>query len=288
LLPYHCLDVAAVGCVLLERHKYMHHFLAQITGIDEGEIKYWLAYFLTLHDIGKFSASFQNLRSDLFGSLQSREWNKVTSPRHDNLGFMLWQDHIKSYFQQLGLLPKHDTGSLLARNRPIGLGYWLQAMFGHHGVPPKTDGVCKDYFEPQDVDAVFEFVADAARLLLPAKSLIPEPSFEQSQVASWWLAGFVELCDWLGSNADYFRHESTVYTLSDYWRLAIYRAKEAIAATELLPSNVAPIMGVKALFSPKIDTATPLQAHCESLQLHNGPQFFCLKMLPVPVKRKLL
>ncbi|MES9993564.1 MAG: CRISPR-associated helicase Cas3' [Candidatus Thiodiazotropha sp.] len=277
LLPYHCLDVAAVGYVLLEQHKYMRHFMVQITGIDERLIKYCLPYLLSLHDMGKFSASFQNLRPDRFRFLQSREWSKAASPRHDNLGYMLWQDHIKSHFRQLGILPIQDKGSLVARNRPTGLEYWMQAMFGHHGVPPKRDGICSDYFEPQDIDAVFEFVTDAARLLLPAESRMPQSGFEQNQLASWWLAGFVVLCDWLGSNTEYFKPESSVCSLSDYWNLAKERAKDAVAATELLPSTAAPLLDVKTLFSPKIEIVTPLQAHCESLELQSGPQMFLLE-----------
>ncbi|MES9861946.1 MAG: CRISPR-associated helicase Cas3' [Candidatus Thiodiazotropha sp. 4PDIVS1] len=277
LLPYHCLDVAAVGYVILDQHKYLHHFLAQITELDKDNIQYLLPFLLTLHDIGKFSANFQNLRPALFDSLQSREWSTADSPRHDSLGFMLWQNHIKNHFRYLGLLPKHSAESLLIRNRPVGIEYWMQAMLGHHGVPPKKGGVCNDYFETRDVDAVVEFVTDAAQLFLPPESLMPEPGFEQSQLASWWLAGFAVLCDWLGSNTDYFKHECKVRTLSDYWSLAIHRAEKAVAATELLPSKVAPLMDVKTLFSPNIDTTTPLQAHCESLEVHNGSQLFLLE-----------
>lgn len=85
LLPYHCLDVAAVGYVILDQHKYLHHFLAQITELDKDNIQYLLPFLLTLHDIGKFSANFQNLRPALFDSLQSREWSTADSPRHDSL-----------------------------------------------------------------------------------------------------------------------------------------------------------------------------------------------------------
>ncbi len=280
LLPFHCLDVAAVGVVLLRRHHHLRESLVRLTGLEAVELLDWLPFFLTLHDIGKFSASFQNLRPDLFGALQQRDRACSDSPRHDNLGFMLWQDHLRKRFRQLGLLSKQRSGGLLTGNLPTGLEYWMQAMIGHHGVPPKPEGMCRDYFEPQDVDAAREFVADVASLLLPPATPFPQPALEISQTASWWLAGFAVLCDWLGSNTDYFPFTDSTQSLPDYWQIALSRAETAISATELLPSQVAGSMSFQDLFSPtatSIFTPTPLQAYCEQLPLPAGPQLFILE-----------
>src|SRR6266508_4366544 len=70
LLPYHCLDVAAVGHVLLSRSPALLHKFADITGLDEQTCKLWLVLSLAFHDIGKFSETFQNLRPDLLENLQ--------------------------------------------------------------------------------------------------------------------------------------------------------------------------------------------------------------------------
>ena len=64
LLPYHSLDVAAVGQALLEQHPRLHQQLAILTGIDEGSFSRWMVFFLALHDLGKFADSFQNLCPD--------------------------------------------------------------------------------------------------------------------------------------------------------------------------------------------------------------------------------
>ncbi len=277
LLPYHCLDVAAVGQVLLKQHDGLRHSLAQLMGLDEDELIRSLPFFLALHDVGKFSASFQNLRADLFKTLQQRTRNISDSPRHDNLGFMLWCHQLKEYFRQRGLLPKQHAGGFRARNQSAGLEYWIQAVTGHHGVPPKQEGSCSDYFEKQDVDAACRFVGDVADLLLSSKAL-RQPDVETSQRASWWLAGFAVLCDWLGSNTDYFPFTDTLQPLDKYWSVSILRAETAIAATELLPAKAADFMNLQALFvAKKIVTPTPLQAHCEQLALHKGPQLFILE-----------
>ena len=59
LLPYHCLDVAAVGDSLLSGNAALRKKFAVITGLDEAVCSRWLVLFLALHDIGKFQDGFQ-------------------------------------------------------------------------------------------------------------------------------------------------------------------------------------------------------------------------------------
>jgi len=279
LLPYHCLDVAAVGQVLLEQHTGLRKSLAVLMRLNETDLIYWLPFLLSLHDIGKFSASFQNLRPDLFDAMQQRQWPRSDSPRHDSLGYLLWRKHLKDHFRQIGLLPPQRTGGLRAGNDAAGLEYWMQAVTGHHGAPPQrisVKGSPVDY-EIQDVEAVNVFTADIARLLLPPATEFPRPDVETGQISSWWLAGFAVLCDWLGSNRDYFPFVETVQPLETYWGIAKENAAAAVSATELLPATTAEAMSLKALFAWESSTPTPLQAHCEQLELHQGPQLFILE-----------
>ena len=281
LLPYHCLDVAAVGQVLLQHHTGLRKSLATLSGLTETDLVCWLPFLLALHDIGKFSASFQNLRPDLLDTMQQRQWPRSDSPRHDSLGYLFWRKCLINHFRQIKLLPPAQrTGGLRAANTLTGLEYWIQAVTGHHGAPPQRDAVPGkpgDYFEEQDTEAANVFTTDIAHLLLPPATEFPQPDIEAGQTSSWWLAGFTVLCDWLGSNRDYFPFVDTAQSLETYWRLAKERAETAIATTELLPANVAEAMSLKALFAPKITTPTPLQTHCEQLELHPGPQLFILE-----------
>lgn len=69
-LPYHCLDVAACGSVLLEHQTTWLGGLSQLSGIQAEALRPWLRFLLAIHDIGKFANGFQQQRSDLQKELQ--------------------------------------------------------------------------------------------------------------------------------------------------------------------------------------------------------------------------
>jgi CRISPR-associated endonuclease/helicase Cas3 len=73
LLPYHCLDVAAVGEVFLRRNDHVRLRLAQLLGLDEKTLIALVVFFLGLHDIGKFARHFQALNPELFLALQGEK-----------------------------------------------------------------------------------------------------------------------------------------------------------------------------------------------------------------------
>lgn len=65
LLPYHCLDVAAVGKTLLESHKLLRIRLSSALHMNEKDLIQLICFFLSIHDIGKFAEVFQNKQPDL-------------------------------------------------------------------------------------------------------------------------------------------------------------------------------------------------------------------------------
>lgn len=148
LLPFHCLDVAAVGDWLLRAHQPLQKHLATLAGMEAAEFHRWVVYLLVLHDIGKFAVTFQVLRPDLLKRLQQRSTDKTSRERHDTLGYLLWQEKIKPHLQQAGALPV----ATLRRSVPAGIqaaDIWMAAMTGHHGTPPKPTGglLLSDPFE---------------------------------------------------------------------------------------------------------------------------------------------
>ena len=62
LLVYHCLDVAAVGRILIEKNPFLLKQLSRLSCIEETVLKNILLFFLALHDLGKFSESFQYVK----------------------------------------------------------------------------------------------------------------------------------------------------------------------------------------------------------------------------------
>ena len=66
LLVFHCMDVAAVGVAFLERAPaLLHWFQGRLETDDRDAVLSWFAFWFAIHDLGKFSISFQGQRSDL-------------------------------------------------------------------------------------------------------------------------------------------------------------------------------------------------------------------------------
>jgi CRISPR-associated endonuclease/helicase Cas3 len=88
LLPYHCLDVAAVGMEYLSLDEGLSRHFCNLLACKKEEWIKWAAFWLVLHDLGKFSEAFQYQKPELFTALQGREPNseKQYTERHDSLG----------------------------------------------------------------------------------------------------------------------------------------------------------------------------------------------------------
>lgn len=277
-LVYHCLDVAAVGYVLLQRNVYIRKKLAHMLGLDEGELVWLTVFFLGLHDIGKFARHFQALQPELFLELQG---NKADLPyvRHDALGELLWNRFLRPYCADRGYL-----GIAAQRgNRPSADGaadYWMHTVLGHHGRPVTAKdaerGVATEYFPESARHATETFFEQWFGICKPVAK-IQWPSAKQVKAASWWIAGLTVLCDWLGSNQDHFPMTPKQIPLAEYWENALGLAEAAVAKAGMVPATPAPMHELKELFGESFKKPTPLQAHCLVLPLKPGAGFYLLE-----------
>ncbi|MDP2097455.1 MAG: CRISPR-associated helicase Cas3' [Methylobacter sp.] len=277
LLPYHCLDVAAVGCVLLEQHPFLMGRFEQLFDLPKATLVPWLKMLLALHDCGKFAESFQQLKPEL----RQTWWGEITKTnydiRHDSLGFILWHD--QTAIRQL--LSADIIDSSLYRKV---LKTWLQAVTGHHGLPPKISSVsAKTYFKPCDLANAAEFFNAIHALFAPdipalVERAIDEDWQDKQCSASWLLAGFTVLCDWLGSDSAKFEPCSDEsLSLDDYWQqYALPSATRAVQNAGLLPAQSASKQSLQHLF-PYLKNPTPLQVQAESLPLPQKPQLLILE-----------
>jgi CRISPR-associated endonuclease/helicase Cas3 len=281
-LVYHCLDVAAVGAVLLKRNSRLRKQLADAVDLPEKIFCSWALFFLAVHDLGKFSEAFQGLRHDLYEKLQGKDVEKTYSVRHDSLGYLVWKDLARkkrtSESNDLNYLPKiFFQGALDA---------WVQAVMGHHGEPPnivKGDSLLfiEHFFSESDLTAVKMFVQETADIFLP-KSDLGKICFENRvsekkiTSASHWLAGLSVLCDWVGSNVDFFPFCSKERPLSEYWTSTLESAEKAVDACGILPEPRSPHRSVADLFR-YIETPTPLQNFCHTCSLPTEPQLWILE-----------
>lgn len=283
-LVYHCLDVAACGCEYLRRAPSVRVFLMSVLKIEnESALQSWIAFWLALHDIGKFSESFQSQKPDLFKELRGREPDpsKPYRLRHDSLGMLFWKEVLGNTAENEAWFGDRTASAL------FGINYWARAVTGHHGQPPQEGG---DYWGQhfdckQDRTAILEFVTDVRTLLADdsiaaVPSVMDAESFRRASIdLSWWVAGLAVLADWLGSNRKYFGYLADPLQplpLTGYWEHAKKQAVVALDASGVVPVISARALGFAELF-PDIANPSPLQDWAMTVELQQGPQIHLLE-----------
>ena len=280
LLPYHCLDVAAVGQTLLTNNASLRQKFAAITGLDEITCTRWLVLFLAFHDIGKFSESFQNLRSDLLELLQTTKSRKNYTVRHDSMGNVLLKTSLEN---EAFLFPPESSFDdwqdvVMSVVRPFT---------GHHGVPPQMKSVngmplqSHSFFAKNDSDAAILFMQDVSGIIgRHDEATLPSPIdlVERMKKASWLMAGFAVLCDWIGSNSSWFPFCAEPMKLDEYWEnRALPQAENAIRETGINGGTPkVELFSFSELF-PQIARPSPLQKFVENCPIEKTPQLFILE-----------
>ncbi len=256
LLVYHCLDVAAVGKKLLESHQGITSFFCEIFELSPEELLNWLPFLLALHDIGKFSDGFQQLVPELAKNLGRSKSKKTYPIRHDPLGFILW-DIIKKNFPE-------KIQESISNTAP--------AIFGHHGKPVSSKDD-RSLFSEENENNAKEFIQNLKGMFLVNLEEIPKIDRKWT----WWLAGFVSMCDWLGSDQTFFKFYGEEIPLETYWnKIAMPSAKAALKASGLRDASPSDSKHFGDLF-PRIDYPTPLQEKLCAIPLENEPQLFILE-----------
>lgn len=250
----HCLDVAAVACVLARDRK---------AGLD-ADVLEALPLLACLHDIGKFTRSFQAMVPAHWPHAVLGPLGPTRHLRHDAAGLRLLTNDCADLVTPLfpGWLPSVRT-------------MVLGAVAGHHGKPVALDEstawtngavLC-----PGSIAAARAFVAQA-RALFPTAPLARRRVAEAAPL-SWRLAGLVALADWIGSGQEAFPYvaAANVTDLGAYWHdAALPRAEAAVARASLGPAAPAPFTGLRTLF-PRIASPTPVQHWAATEPLPPGP-----------------
>jgi CRISPR-associated endonuclease/helicase Cas3 len=283
LLPYHCLDVAAAGDILLRQQRELTAGLVGFLGVGADALRRWLTFVLAIHDVGKFADGFQSLRPDLMQALQGRQVAANYLERHDTLGYRFAAGKPTRPGSVIELfagmkVPDVDPADLWDLLVP-----WLGAGLGHHGRPP----VLSAYGQPLSRQFPADVARDANDFLQKAMELfLPEgPPFDFSDYGqceafrrtSWLVAGLAVAADWIGSNEAWFPYRAESMPLHKYWiDIALPQAETAVGECGLLAATPAPWAGVRGLF-PKIESPTPLQCLVEKIELSDYPQLFVVE-----------
>lgn len=290
-LPFHGLDVAAVGYTLLREDETLRRRLSTAFCLPEHALFTLLPFLLALHDIGKFSEEFQGLVPDLFRTLRGRETVQPFRIRHDSLGFLLWNESLLEHMWENNFfLMEYDKGSApIFRRFSQVLETWGGAVSGHHGEPPRVrarNGMplsLKHHFRMEEMTDAFIYVAELKMLFLAGENggghldrILSVEGRAEARRSSWLLAGFSVLCDWLGSG-DKFSYVEEPMRLTEYWENhALKQADEAVRASGILPARPSHRTGMPVLF-PEITVPSPLQEYASSVTIASGPQLILLE-----------
>lgn len=276
LLPYHSLDVAVCGWRLLSDQYSYGCAIARKLQISQSQLQRVFAFLLSIHDLGKFSRSFQNLVPNQSAALVEYIEDYRYTERHDSLGFWLVKQspEIHAIWAETSDMPVKKVAINATLNS------WLQVVMGHHGQPPKTN-IKKlfNFYSGDDQAAAASFVQEMASLWLESDDvpLLFDKSLRlRLQQCSWLLAGLAVLADWQGSNQQYFPYLSQPIPLADYRRQAENQAQNAFEQAGLEAIQASPFTAIQQLF-PFIKTPTPLQQYAIELPLSDSPQLFILE-----------
>lgn len=282
LLPYHSLDVAATGYAMLDCNAALRSRFSDILGAPTDAVASTVATLLALHDAGKWSESFQNLKPDILRELQGKTSTLAYPVRHDTLGFWLLTDKRIRSTVVATLGGQVELGNVNT-DAMLWLATLLYAITGHHGAPPTLEKVrvgllvCHD-----DLESLKLFVQDVKELLKPWALLGNTTEYEcaarekQFARASWEIAGLAVAADWLGSSNSFFPYVAEPMALSRYWReYALPRAEIALKATHLFPPPGKP-RSFAQLF-PLIESPTPLQEWASTAVLPTGAKLIIIE-----------
>ena len=111
LLPYHCLDVAAVAEKWLELSPVLLKRFASYLNVEPDLARRIVLFFVLLHDLGKFDGRFQHFREDIRQELQGDEW---------------WIEEDLSYYS-------HGSSGFKQFCERFGYSEAMKAVAGHHG-----------------------------------------------------------------------------------------------------------------------------------------------------------
>lgn len=270
-LVFHSLDVAAVAVAYLGREKGLRRQLASWLGTSEANATSLIAFLIALHDVGKFADNFQWKRPDLVVRHGTTR-ESTSNDHHDRISRSFW------CWAETRVL-------LVVGERVEGLNpeHWeclAHAVFGHHGKPPAGAGdFAGAMYDSSRADAI-EFIRLCVDLLLPSQIEVKVRGRAIARL-SWSLSGLAVLCDWIGSNTDWFKYraaEDFDLDLGRYWSYAQAQAVAAIESTGVCFRPVLPFTGAVNLFaSLKGRQLRPAQQLVESLALETGPQLFVLE-----------
>lgn len=237
---WHMLDVGAVAARLLA--------VQSLTGNPAWDDA--CAALISLHDIGKVSASFCAM-------LTGGSGDRV---RHWQLSHALLTGPLRLLL------------SARLAIRPRVLARLSDAVAGHHGGPPDNPGH-RELNRRRRTLIGDEAVSDALTFAKAILDLFPDASLQGLSDAgakrlSWLLSGVTVQADWIGSNTAWFPPRAADIPFATYWQQARAAAVRAIGEAGLSRAKVSPDGADRVLPATAL---RPMQKAAAAATLPSGP-----------------
>ncbi|MCA9946082.1 MAG: CRISPR-associated endonuclease Cas3'', partial [Anaerolineales bacterium] len=225
---YHMFDVAHIAQQLLspKATSRWRQVLGHTLGCDGVLLYQWLPYLIALHDMGKLSPPFQTLNDKQQERLTAENFAFgrpiAKKQRHTIVGRLLLNEYTAKWPPNL----RHA---------------FLDMVSGHHGVyQPEgmQDQADFDYIqEPPEWAVLRQHAMQLLKSYLCQQwpEVLPDPANVSTAIAA--LNGFCILCDWLGSDGDYFTPKPNT-PLSEYVIHSRQKAYERVRDAGLFQTAV--------------------------------------------------
>ena len=215
LLIYHLLDVAAVACRLWDDvlSAGQQTWLQESLRLEEGPTRQLLALLVGAHDIGKATAAFQKKAKPLYRSLRDAGYHEHSDDTpHGTLSAVI----LKRWLTEKGI--SQMQASQLAAVIGGHHGDWITSAEANNAQAGKGK-----WRVLQDL-----LIAELAQALGVSEIKLPRDT-ERFNVFAAFISGFVSVCDWIGSNTDYFPFEEGTIDFSEYYARSLEQARTALA-----------------------------------------------------------
>ena len=273
---FHMLNVGHVARELLSERASprWRRVLARALGAEAKSLIDWLPYLAALHDIGKISAGFQ---------MSDRKQEQKTRLKTEGFSFGKWRPSLKLHHKDVGQFFVTQQADL-ALPLPLQRA-WREMVAGHHGqfAPAGSLKQARNKLKVYEPTEWAELRAVAAQMLqghFLHQPPTPWPEPANISTAIMALTGFTILCDWLGSDSQYFPAQSEA-DLQEYVPESARLAREAVETAGFFqPSRSTAATSFAALF-PEKTPPRPLQDAINDVpaQLLSGP---CLAVIEAP------
>jgi len=275
LLPYHCLDVAAVADAWWQQSLTIRQRFTGIAGLNEQQTRAWILFFIALHDYGKFDLRFQCKANKAWQavnrslSLKTGDLTQsvIKKYRHGPAGLYWFYQDLKERFYCGDSFYAEDNDDWEAWYS------WLAPVVGHHGIVP--DDSCKDspnhalaHLQTDLKQARLEWLRALEQIFLVTAglSLNDTPPLLQTtknqQTPATLLAGLCAVSDWLGSSDRFIYDNQPCDDLKSWYEKRLSIARVALQDAGVI-SQIRPYQSIAAL----LDKHPPRQVQCLLEQL---------------------